>query len=56
MENKNTYFILQHNKNNKIFRASLQARQKKSQALKNFVATSLHREENMKKSNYYVIK
>lgn len=29
MENKNIYFILQHNENNKMFRASFQARQKK---------------------------
>lgn len=32
MENNNTYFILQHSKNDKIFRASLQTEQK-TQAL-----------------------
>lgn len=29
MENNNTYFILQHNKNTKIFRVSFQTRQNK---------------------------
>lgn len=38
MENNNTYFILQHNKNDKIFRASFQTKQKKNH--KNFVTTS----------------
>lgn len=39
MENNNTYFILQHNKNTKMLRASFQTRQNKK-THKNSVATS----------------